>query len=332
MTAELGGGCPFGFRIVGSCVEPRRLVDAAVAFSAYASCDERAEVDREAYLSAFRFGDDFRSHLDATSSTKNFHGVCWSLWLWFDIDREDDLDRALNDARKLAAFVAERYRLDDDDLLIFYSGAKGFHVGLPTSLWMPSPAVTFHATTRRLAEALAERVGVVIDVGVYDRVRAFRAPNSRHPKTGLHKRRLTFDELMGMSVDAVKRLAETPEVFDVPTMPPVNEQASTDWREAAHNIERATEAKAERRAAGMPPRLNRLTLEVIRNIETIAAGDRHRVLFTSAANLAEFGCPPELAHALLTEAGLDSGLSPSDVRRQIECGLKHNTTTGGPAQ
>ena len=331
MTAELGGGCPFGFRIVGSCVESRRLVDAAVAFSAYASCDERAEVDREAYLSAFRFGDDFRRHLDATGSTKNFHGVCWSLWLWFDIDREDDLDRALNDARKLTAFLSERYRLDDDDLLIFYSGAKGFHVGLPTSLWMPSPSVTFHTTARHLAEALAERAGVVIDVGVYDRVRAFRAPNSRHPKTGLHKRRLTFDELMGLSVDAIKRLAKTAEAFDLPTMPSVNEQASTDWREAAESIDRATEAKAERRvrhSGAMSSRLNRATRDIIANVEPIAAGDRHRRLFSAAANLAEFGCSTELAFALLCEAGLDSGLSPSDVRRQIECGLQHK----GPAQ
>ena len=50
-------------------------------------------------------------------------------------------------------------------------------------------------------------------------------------------------------------------------------------------------------------------------------GDRHRLLFSAAANLAEFGCPPALAHALLSEAGLDSGLSPADVRRQIDCGL-----------
>ena len=333
MTSKLDGECPFGFRIVGSCHEARRLVDADAAFVAYCNCDERAEVNREAYLSAFRFGDDFRSHLDATGSTKNFNGVCWSLWLWFDIDREDDLDRALNDARKLAAFVAERYRLDDDDLLMFYSGAKGFHVGLPTSLWMPSPAVTFHATTRRLAEALAERAGVVIDVGVYDRVRAFRAPNSRHPKTGLHKRRLTFDELRGLSVDAIKRLAESPEAFDLPIRrggPPVNEQATTDWREATESIDRATTAKAERQVAGMSPRLNRATRDIIANVEPIAAGDRHRKLFSAAANLAEFGCSTELAFALLSEAGLDSGLSPSDVRRVIECGWKHNT--GGPAQ
>ena len=321
---------------------------------------------------------------------KGFDGVCWSLWLWFDIDRED-IGQALQDARRLVAFIAERYGLDDDALLIFFSGSKGFHVGLPTSLWQPSASVTFntaarrlaealadvrrlaafvverysldgdelllffsgskgfhvglpsslwepsasvtfHAIVRHLAEALAERAGVVIDAGVYDRVRAFRAPNSRHPKTGLHKRRLTFDELMGLSVDAIKRMAERPEAFDVPTLPPVNEQAATDWREAVHSVERTTEAKAERRAAGMSSRLNRATRDIIANVETIAAGDRHRLLFSAAANLAELGCPPALAHELLTEAGRDAGLSPSEVRRQIDCGLSHHSTTGGPAQ
>ena len=49
-------------------------------------------------------------------------------------------------------------------------------------------------------------------------------------------------------------------------------------------------------------------------------------MFSAAANLAEFGCPVELAHELLTEAALDSGLSPSETRRQIDCGLSHNKT------
>jgi hypothetical protein len=49
-------------------------------------------------------------------------------------------------------------------------------------------------------------------------------------------------------------------------------------------------------------------------------------LFSAAANLAEFGCPPALAHALLTETALDSGLPPNDVRRQIDCGLSHHVT------
>ena len=50
----------YGFRIVGKTCEPRRLVDAGAAFAAYAACDPRAECEREAYLSAFRFAADFR--------------------------------------------------------------------------------------------------------------------------------------------------------------------------------------------------------------------------------------------------------------------------------
>ena len=109
---------------------------------------------------------------------------------------------------------------------------------------------------------------------------------------------------------------------------------STDWREAAESIDRATEAKAERRVrhgGAMSPRLNRATRDIIANVEPIAAGDRHRLLFSAAANLAEFSCPSALAHELLSEAGRDAGLSPSEVRRQIDCGLSHHSTTGGPA-
>ncbi len=46
-------------------------------------------------------------------------------------------------------------------------------------------------------------------------------------------------------------------------------------------------------------------------------------LFRAAANLAEFDGPPALAHALLTEAALDSGLTPSETRCAIDGGLAH---------
>ena len=46
---------------------------------------------------------------------------------------------ALRDARRLAGAILERYReLDDADLLIFLSGGKGVHVGIPTA-WHPEP-------------------------------------------------------------------------------------------------------------------------------------------------------------------------------------------------
>jgi hypothetical protein len=52
-------------------------------------------------------------------------------------------------------------------------------------------------------------------------------------------------------------------------------------------------------------------------------GERATSHFRAAANLAELGCPADVAHALLTDAALDSGLAPSETRRQIDCRLAH---------
>ena len=236
----------------------------------------------------------------------------------------------MSDARRLASAILHRYSaaLDDDDLLIFFSGAKGFHFGLPT-FWGPAPSVTFHKAARRFAEALATAAGVSIDTSVYDKVRLFRAPNSRHPKTGLYKRRLSFDELMHLSADRIRQLAAAPEPFGLPIVIAADPQADADWQATLKAVEREAEAKAQRRAAVAEGAslLNRATLDFIR--DGADHGDRHRLLFSAAANLAEFACPPALAHALLTEAALDSGLTPADVRRQIECGLNHGGKGAG---
>ncbi|NLX12452.1 MAG: DNA primase [Phycisphaerales bacterium] len=313
--------CPYGFRVLDSKAGKRILINYGAALAGYAACEEKAEPHREAYLSAFVYDDDFRWHLQTTGSTRDFKGRCWSQWLWFDLDREGDLQGVLNETRQLAMGLVERYRLDENNLLLFFSGAKGFHVGLPTGLWAPESSTTFHRVARRMAERRAEETGVIIDAGVYDKVRLFRAPNSRHPKTGLYKRQLSFDELMNLKIEAIRKLAEQPEPFELPASAQRNDLATTDWLGAMQQVEQQIQARQQRQAVNDRPTLNRLTLEFIQN--GAKKGDRHRLLFSAAKNLAEFDCPSVLAHALLSESALDSGLSPSDVRRQIDCGLTH---------
>jgi hypothetical protein len=187
--------------------------------------------------------------------------------------------------------------------------------------------VTFHRACRTLAERVASDVGVVIDVGIYDRVRLLRAPNSTHPASQLHKRRLTHDELMGLSADRIRDLAREPVGFDPPSASVVPVWLAEDWRE--------TETEATGRTVAPPQsadgigRLNRATLEFIRDGAT--QGERHVRLFRAAANLREFAASSALVHALLTEAALDAGLPPADVRRQIDCGIAHADTAGGAA-
>jgi hypothetical protein len=309
----------FGFRVLGDCCQPRRPIDWQTAFAAHAACDPRAECHKEAYLSAFTFGADFHEYLAATGSTARFSGACWAPWIWLDVDCEGDLPGALDAARRLCVVLTDKLGITEDDVLAFLSGGKGFHLGIPSAAWQPAPGRDFHRIARGFAEAVAELAGVTIDAGVYDKVRCFRAPNSRHPKTGLHKRRLSVDELMHLGTDAILKLAAEPADFELPAPTHRSEPAAALWAEAAAQAQRKAAARTERLASGdAPSKLNRATLDFIR--EGASVGDRHRLLYSAAANLAELGAPLPLCFALLTEAALDCGLTPTDTRRAIENG------------
>lgn len=319
---------PHGFRIVGPCTGDRRRVDAGTAFNAYCRCDTKAGVDREAYLSAFQFDDGFAEHLARTGSPAGFAGSTWTPFVWLDVDRDESaggVARALADTKRLVDTLDERFGVPRCVLVPFVSGGKGMHLGIPTALWAPAASADFHAVARQFAETVAAAAGVAVDVGVFDRVRAFRAPNSRHPKTGLHKRFIPVEILDTVTVNGVLSLARTPEPFDVP---------STDGVDSADMLvavwERAGRAVAEKAAAAAQRRLevangdravtlNRKTRAFLNG--EVEVGERHPRLYSAAANLAELGCPLPAVRALLNEPALDLGLPPKDVERAIDNGF-----------
>lgn len=309
-----------GFRILGPVFEDRKPVDWRVAFSAYSKCDPLAQVEKEGYLSAFCFDADFVEYIRLTGSTGNFPGRCWAYWIWFDIDRENNLELALDDTIRLCNLLCDRYRIDATNVLFFFSGSKGFHLGLPLSVCnSPAPSTNFHTICRRFAERIAEAAMVKIDIAIYDKVRAFRAPNSRHQKTGLHKIVLEFADSQMMWIEDIQNLATAPRPFSIPKAAKPHEQAIEDWK-------RATDEVANQNVANNHPQLqrtalNRSTMDFLQH--GAQEGERSKRLFSAATNLGEFGCSYELAWAFLSESALDSGLPPNEVRRQIECGLAH---------
>ena len=279
-------------------------------------------------MSAFQFDDGFAEHLARTGSPAGFAGSTWAPFVWLDVDRDESaggMARALADTKRLVDVLDERFGVPRGVLVPFVSGGKGMHLGIPTALWMPPASVDFHAIARQFAENVAAAAGVTVDVGVFDRVRAFRAPNSKHPKTGLHKRFIPVEILDTVTVNGVLSLARTPEAFDVP---------STDGIESADMLvavwERAGRAVAEKAAAAAQRRLevangdravtlNRKTRAFLNG--EVEVGERHPRLYSAAANLAELGCPLPAVRALLTEPALDLGLPPKDVERAIDNGF-----------
>jgi hypothetical protein len=284
-------------------------------------------VEAEAYLSAFQFTGDFAEHLARTGSPAGFAGSTWAPFVWLDIDRDESaggVARALADTKRLVDTLDERFGVPRCVLVPFVSGGKGFHCGIPTALFAPAASADFHAVARQFAETVAAAAGVAVDVGVFDRVRAFRAPNSLHPKTGLHKRFVPVEILDTVTLNGVLDMARQPQPFDLP---------STDGVESADLLvavwDAASRAVAEKAAAAEQRRVeiasgdraatvNKLTRAFLNG--EVEAGDRHRLLYSAAANLAELGCPLSAVQALLTEPALDTGLPPKDVARAIENG------------
>jgi hypothetical protein len=322
---------PHGFRIVGPCTGDRRRVDAVTAFRAYCRCDARANVEAEAYLSAFQFAGDFAEHLARTGSPAGFTGSTWAPFVWLDVDRDESaggVARALADTKRLVDTLDERFGVPRCVLVPFVSGGKGMHLGIPTALWAPPASADFHAVARQFAETIAAAAGVAVDVGVFDRVRAFRAPNSRHLKTGLHKRFVPVDVLDAVTVNGVLSLARQPEPFDVPSTDGVEsaDMLVAVWGRAARAVAEKAAAAERRRAelvatGGTGVKLNNRTRRFIAGDVVVENGERHNMLYSMAANLAELGCSRHACYELLTEPALDLGLPPKDVERCIDNGF-----------
>ncbi len=311
-----------GAFVPGAPTSGRLLVQHTELLNAYADGAQADKGDdREAYLSHFAFGPEMRTQYSANRrSVAGFAGPCWCRWLVLDIDRAN-LVEALADARRLVSAIHDRYPELEGAVPIFFSGGTGFHVLLELS-HNPPPAVGFHRVARVLAEALAARAGAKIDTAIYDANHIIRLPNTRHPKTGLFKRRIDADALFALGMPGILDLAKQPSGDGMPSsVRGAVPQLETDWHEAERASVRTLEARAVvRRDFGTAePRAPRYLLDLLRF--GADEGERHQTVFRCSAWLTEQGAPSSLVFALLTEPGRDVGLSPKDAERQIQCGI-----------
>jgi hypothetical protein len=323
-----------GVLVLGAPTSPRVLVRHGDLLRAYADgvMAEKGET-REAYLSLYTFGPEMQAHVAANKgSVAGYAGACWCRWLVLDIDRPDLAD-ALAGTRRLVTVIYHRYPELVGDVPVYFSGSKGFHVLIELA-HNPPPAVGFNRVARALAESIAASAGVQIDAGIYDLARVIRAPNTQHPKTGLFKRRIESESLFLMTPARILEHAKHPAGDGLPVARSVPANLSRDWRAAELAVARADVARTEQRAAAAvtpDSRAPRYLIDLLRF--GVGEGMRHQTLFRAAAWLTEQGAPPSLVRALLTEPGLDVGLPPRDVERQIACGVAHaqrQRTAAGP--
>lgn len=290
--------------------------------------------DREAYLSLYSYPPGpYCSHFKAAGySPRGYAGPASCRFLLFDVDRAGDPDGALTDTRTLVTFLRRRYGTGiDTALAAYWSGGKGFHLTLElVPAWVPSAAVP--ATCKRLALTLAEQAGVRIDTAPYDHQRLVRLPNSRHRTSGLHKRFLTFDELLALDASRIRELARHPTAVPVPVCGATADALRDDWTRAATPAPiQPTPAPVQPTPAptGAHPVVPKFVRDFIGFADVLDPG-RAGTLFRAAAALAQHGTPEPVIAGLLEEPATKTGLPLAEVRRQIACGVLHGRRGGAP--
>jgi hypothetical protein len=176
----------------------------------------------ECHASMFRFPADILLHLaehraGGRPSIAGYDGRVWAPFLPLDIDARTPalLADALQLARRTHAVLIDRWQVPPAAVHAYFSGAKGFHLLVDTgAAGRVVPARNLHRIFVRMRLAILEQLPTaaraLFDLGIGDKLRLLRLPNTRHADSGLFKVALTAEELHRLSPDQIRDLARAP--------------------------------------------------------------------------------------------------------------------------
>jgi len=188
-------------------------------------------VDYCRYISLFPFDSGIIEFVKTKKSVAGYIGLHYCPAIIIDIDNKD-LEISCEDTIKVIKRLNENYLCDTSDIRLFFSGNKGFHVGLSQKLFGGiKPSKDIAELVKLFVAELVGDIGSV-DAKIYEPLRIFRCTNSLNEKSNLYKIPITFDELE-MGADFIKSLAVKPrtdfENRKLTTDLKVNERLSSLW-------------------------------------------------------------------------------------------------------
>ena len=166
----------------------------------------------ECYISHYPFDKSIIDYVKINGSIKNHKGKHFCPYILIDIDNETDLKESKSRALEVVTRLQSEYDLSPDDLSLYFSGNKGFHIVINlNSFGSPEP----HESMGELMKlAVKELCGdIIFDTVIYENHRLIRVENSLNAKSELYKIQLSYDELFTMSVDEIKTMAKRPRTF-----------------------------------------------------------------------------------------------------------------------
>jgi len=149
-----------------------------------------------------------------------------------DIDFKDDLSQARKSALIFCQLLFIRMKLEPDEIEIYFSGSKGFHIIVPCEVFDPQPWPLMLKLYKKMAYNARCQGVEFIDAGVYTKRRLLRLVNSLHGKSRLYKIPLYHKELMHLRTDKLLEMAKQPRDENIFIEPPRNKKAAQWYRYA----------------------------------------------------------------------------------------------------
>lgn len=142
-------------------------------------------LNKDYYVSVYKYNEKHKEQFDKTGSVAGITDVTTNRII-FDFD-DENLDNAKKDT--LTAFKRLTSKgIKAENINIYYSGKKGFHLTLETD----------QSFTPNEMKAIAKNIAgdlETFDTKVYNSNRILRLPYTRHPDTKLYKTPISYEEL-----------------------------------------------------------------------------------------------------------------------------------------
>ena len=166
----------------------------------------------EYYISHFPFDKSILDYVAIHKTVKDHNGKHFCPYILIDIDNETDLNESKTRALEIVTRLQSEYDLSPDDLTIYFSGSKGFHLVISLNTFgSPDPHEEMGSLIKIAVKELCGEIKH--DSKIYENHRLMRVENSLNAKSSLYKIQLSYSELFSLSIDKIKELAKRPRTF-----------------------------------------------------------------------------------------------------------------------
>lgn len=246
--------------------------------------------------------------------------------LYFDIDgdglTEESYCKTKHDALSLIVCLKNCLFFRQEDISIYFSGSKGFHVVIPANVLKINPCNNLGAIYKKFVKHVKTVANLeTIDLKIYDNRRLFRVPNSINGKTGLYKVQITEEQLRKYNAKQMQEYASSERDNKI-NQSAYNHEARAMF-DSIVNRSNDTRQRIQRQIKILPENERKLFPCNIYLLKTsLPQGSRNNVLVSLMVSLLSGGWPEDEAKAILQEwnANNDPPLPDGEFERTIKSG------------